>query len=325
MSFALSFPFFFLLSALTPLVASVAEVSLPGLTLHSQATSFSTFDLANDLTPAKSTLSSLAVVPAACADYQGPSSECTTGNMSATAVTFEDCGSAFTVCRCSDADMSMTDGIDRLARVPVGLRRFVGSVMLMNGHGQTDAYTNLSTGDIHMFGVTQMDTWVHEATHSFDYAVPSAAQSNSAAWESALTDDSCASDDYSLTNRAEDFAQLSVLKVYMLLHSGVLPQPFKSACMENQLAFISSLPVYSDTTSLFGNTCEIPDGAQGVRHSTPPAVLDESRVFRTVAFDAPLPSKTSSSASKISTGMHGLGLVLVSTAIAVFSGWSLGM
>ncbi|KAJ7765940.1 hypothetical protein DFH07DRAFT_737496 [Mycena maculata] len=241
-------------------VASATEIQLPALTLRSQATAF-TFDLESALPPATSTSAPLSVLPSACAGYEGPGNECT-ANMTAASVTFEDCGTPFTVCRCTDANMTMATVVDRLGRVPVGLRRFVGAVMILGG--ETQAYTNLSTGDIHMFGVTEMDTWVHEATHAFDFAVPTAPHSNSTRWTTATSQDSCAPDDYSLTNRVEDFAQMSVMKVYMLLHNGNLPPGFQSGCMSNQLNFMSTLPLYN-ATRLFGNTCHINDALPGVR------------------------------------------------------------
>ncbi|KAJ7503250.1 hypothetical protein B0H11DRAFT_1984703 [Mycena galericulata] len=287
---------------------SVKEITLPGLTFRSQATTFN-FDLESALPPASSTLAPYSTIPLACASYEGPGNECT-ANMTAAAVTFEDCGSAYTICRCSDANMTMDTAVDHLGRVPVGLRRFVGSVMLFGG--ETHAYTNLSTGDIHMFGVTEMDTWVHEATHAFDYAVPTAAHSNAAGWEAATTtEDSCAPDDYSLTNRVEDFAQMSVMKVFMLLHNGNLPSGFQSNCMSNQLNFMSTLAVYN-ATRLFGNTCNIKDGAPGVRHSTSPAVLDSTRVFMTVPLPSPSASQKSAASTKFTTSMqHGLGVLAV--------------
>ncbi|KAJ7471084.1 hypothetical protein FB451DRAFT_1399830 [Mycena latifolia] len=267
------FPLCFVLFAIhTPVTANFqlpnldlfTEVAFPKLTLHPQADAFD-FDLETALPPASSSLVPLGALPTACAPYEGPGNECTTG-MAATAVTFEDCGAAFTVCRCADAVMTMNTVVDRLGRVPVGLRRFLGTVLVLGG--QTHAYTNLTTGDVHLFGDCAMDTWVHETAHAFDYAVPTAPHSNSVGWEKATLQDSCVPDDYALTNQVEDFAQMTVIKTYMLLHSGNLPPGFQSACMQNQLRFLSTLSLFN-ATSLFGNTCAIDDEMPGARPEDP--------------------------------------------------------
>ncbi|KAJ7112836.1 hypothetical protein C8R43DRAFT_903477 [Mycena crocata] len=271
LSFSPSFVFAlsFVLSALFPLTAAhfefpnlkiFAEIQLPALTLHPQQDAFN-FDLASALPPAESKLTPFAAPPTSCQAYLGPGKECAS-DMDAQVVTFEDCGDGITVCRCRDANMTLATAVDRLGRVPVGLRRFVGNVFLLGG--VTHAYTNLSTGDIHLFGDAAMDTWIHEASHAFDFSVPTAPHSGSVEWEKATFQDSCAPDDYALTNRVEDFAQMSVLKIYMLLHGGNPPPGFQTACMLNQLNFMSTLAVYNATT-LFGNTCRIHDGVPGVR------------------------------------------------------------
>lgn len=56
----------------------------------------------------------------------------------------------------------------------------------------------------------------------------------------------------------QDFAQVSVVKIYALSHSGSLPSGWAPDCMKNQLQFMDSLPLYNATT-LFGNTCAIMD------------------------------------------------------------------
>ncbi|KAJ7471086.1 hypothetical protein FB451DRAFT_1037364 [Mycena latifolia] len=258
-----------LFSPLSPLVIAhfaprdtqkVPEIQLPHLALRPQADGYA-FDLESALPPAASTLSQLSMLPANCADYVGPGNECVS-DMAATAVTYEDCGDPFTICRCNDANMSMDTAVDRLGRVPVGLRRFIATVVVLEGNAP-HAYTNLSNGDIHFFGDCAMDTWVHEATHSFDFSSPPF-KSESPAWAQAIASDSCAPDQYSISNEVEDFAQMSVMKIYMLLHNGHLPPGFRADCMSHQLDFMGTLPLYN-VTSLFGNTCQIQDGAAGVR------------------------------------------------------------
>lgn len=140
-----------------------APPPLPALTLEPQASGFD-FDLYSALSPASNTLTDLSELPGACASYVGPGKECTT-NLIATNVTFEDCGDPFIVCRCADATMSMDTVLDRLGRVPIGLRRYVGAVVVLNDT-EPHAYT-LTNGDIHLFGDCAMDTWIHEVGAKF--------------------------------------------------------------------------------------------------------------------------------------------------------------
>ncbi|KAJ6594801.1 hypothetical protein B0H19DRAFT_1225813 [Mycena capillaripes] len=289
-------------------VFSVSEIAFPGLTLRSQATGFN-FDLEKALPPASNTHGPPSPVGSnsTCAQYHGPGNECT-ADMESVDVLYEDCGSAFTICRCSDATMTMDTAVDRLGRIPVGLRRFVGDVMVFGG--VTHAYTDLSTGGLHLFGESAMDTWVHEAAHAFDYADPSSPKSGSVNWLNALSEDSCATDDYALTNRVEAFAQTSVMKIYMLLHSGHMPSGFQSACMQNQLGFIATLPAFNPSR-LFGNTCHIEDSSRGVRRKTGPLVLDATKTFQTVPLDPPAPLKTSAASVNSSASKWNWSRILV--------------
>ncbi|KAJ7471096.1 hypothetical protein FB451DRAFT_1037158 [Mycena latifolia] len=227
------------------------------LTLQPQQPDFGTFDLTSALPPASVTRSVPIPLPPSCEAYIGPDQECTS-DMAALNVTFEDCGDAFTVCRCADAEMSTDTVLDRLGRLPVGLRRYAGTLFVL-GDPSAHAYT-LTTGGTHFFGDCAMDAWVHEMVHAFDFA-NDPPQSNSSEWAAALAEDTCVPDDYSLTNAVEDFAQVGVLKIYMLLHAGALPLGFTADCMANQLGFVDALPLY-DPESLFGNNCDIAGGPQ---------------------------------------------------------------
>ncbi|KAJ6543560.1 hypothetical protein DFH09DRAFT_1390735 [Mycena vulgaris] len=252
---------------------------LPALTLAPQQPGFG-FDLYSALPPAASILTGLPVLPGSCAPYMGAGKECT-ANMTATNVNFEDCGDPFTVCRCSDATMDMDTVLDRLGRVPVGLRRYMGVVVVLGGT-EPHAYT-LTNGDIHLFGDCAMDTWVHEASHSFDFGTADP-HSGTPDWAQAIADDSCVPDNYSLTNRIEDLAQMVVVKTYALLYDGHLPPGFRADCMAHQLDFMGALPLFN-ASAFFGNTCYIPDGLPGTRHDVPPPVLNPARAFSTMSVD----------------------------------------
>jgi len=266
-----------------------ASSSLPSqtaaITLKAQQPDFSSFDLTGELTTVPYTTASLDTVPPSCESYTAASAsstlECPAGNtMSDTSVTFADCGSTFTICRCDNSTtMSLGDALNTFAQVPVGLRRFVGNVVLMPD-SVPHAYT-LTSGDIHMFATTALDTWIHESTHALDYAIPDTPLSNTTEWLSTQLTDSCVPDVYSQTNAIEDFAQVSVLKIYALAHNGQLPPLFDNQCMRNQLAFMDSLPQYN-ASAMFGNTCDIQttgdisgiESGSGAKHLTPPATID---------------------------------------------------
>ncbi|KAJ7318802.1 hypothetical protein DFH08DRAFT_891948 [Mycena albidolilacea] len=283
---------------------TVAELPLPALSLQPQRPNFSSFDLTSALPPASITLSEEIELPANCAAYVGPEQECTS-DMTALRVQFEDCGDAFVVCRCGDADMSMDTVLDRFGRVPVGLRRYAGTVVIL-ADTAPHAYT-LTTGDTHFFGDCEMNAWVHEMTHAYDFAEDTR-QTSAFGWEAALSADSCVPDTYSLVNTVEDFAQVGVITTYRLIY-GSLPPGFVADCMSNQLAYMASLDLY-DPETLFGNNCNIIDTRPPARHTLSPAVLDPSRTFQTLS-----PSSTNAfpEASALATARvngNGAGVIL---------------
>lgn len=123
-----------------------------------QTSGFSTFDLLTIPGPQSRTFTSLPTIPSLCASYTSSSSECT-ATMQAFNITLGDCGSSWTMCRCTDADITLEEAVDHLARVPVGLRRNVGTVLIMK---DTSAHAYTEASDIHFFGVCSQRTWVHE-------------------------------------------------------------------------------------------------------------------------------------------------------------------
>lgn len=156
-----TFRFSYGLASAPPLISTTA------LNLAPQENGFN-FNLTDNLPRASSTLVTLDTLPSSCADVNKPTGECT-ATMTATNVTFDDCGDPWTVCMCSNTNMTLDTVIDRFARVPVGLRRYVGTVVV-SADNATHAYT-LTNGDIHMFGDPQMETWLHEVRLSVSYSI----------------------------------------------------------------------------------------------------------------------------------------------------------
>ncbi|KAJ7765931.1 hypothetical protein DFH07DRAFT_955597 [Mycena maculata] len=231
-------------------------VTLTGV--EPQEPDFSSFDPIPTLPPAYITQSQSIDLPAYCVSFVGNALECST-NMTALQVQFEDCGSGFTVCRCADAEMSMDTVLDRFGRVPVGLHRYAGTIIILS---DTSPHVyNITTGQTHFFADVQMNSWVHEMMHAFDFSDPNMEMS-APGWAAAIAADSCVPDNYSLTNRVEDFAQVSVLKVYSLLYGGNLPP--------------GTFELYNPGP-LFGNNCDIVDNGPPASHTEPPAVLHPSQ------------------------------------------------
>ncbi|KAF5379750.1 hypothetical protein D9615_005811 [Tricholomella constricta] len=277
------------------------------LTLQAQQQSFSTFTLSPLLLLPQSTIQPLPSIPTTCALHNSPTpqSECPT-YFEAANVTYDDCGDAWTVCRCSTADLSMDGAVEQLGRVPVGLRRYVATVLVLPGGPAPRAYT-LTDGEVHVFGDPGVDAWVHEAAHALDWATGSP-HSGSEGWLGALAEDSCVPDVYSATSAGEDFAQVVVLKTYALLHSDTLPPGWTPDCMAHQLAYLAALPLFTWST-LFANTCAIEgDGADTFsRHSTPPPTLP-TRIQPTFPPEAqtqtlPLAAAAAAAAPETNTGM----------------------
>ncbi|KAG5352381.1 hypothetical protein C0989_002572 [Termitomyces sp. Mn162] len=264
----LVFLFSFASSLAAPLRFRLRDAPSPAvepvpLKLRAQQDSFD-FDLATTLVSSNSTIETLQTVPASCAAYP---SECTSGYQ-AVNVTYDDCGDAWTICRCNTANMTMDTAVERLGRVPVGLRRYVGTV-LVSPDVETHAYT-LTSGDIHVFGDAEVDTWVHEAAHAYDWA-SGTPFSGSAEWIEAIGNDTCVPDTYSATSAGEDFAQMTVMKVYSMIHSDSLPTGWSLDCMSHQMQYMSNLPLFN-REDLFGGTCAIVPSDPFSKHAAAPSV-----------------------------------------------------
>ncbi|KAK0488313.1 hypothetical protein EDD18DRAFT_1466288 [Armillaria luteobubalina] len=287
------------------------------LNLTAQASGLK-FDIPNLIRPPSTTVS-LPSIPSSCTKYAGTGKECA-ASMAAVNVTFADCGSPYTICRCSSANITLDDATDALARVPVGLRRHVGTVMVMPG-GSAHAYTYTNNGEIHFFGVCSQRTWIHESTHAASGALGINAASGNGSWAEAVSKDTCVPDNYAKTNLAEDLAQMSVVKVYSLLNNDTLPTGFTTDCMSNQWAFLDSLPLYNPET-LLGGSCSFEPNNAKAQHSIAPAVsftvsssTTGSSITKAVLASgstsssavtpvSTTPSVNSSCRSRVETGMH---------------------
>lgn len=141
--------------------ASSTSASSTALALAPQQPDFD-FSLASTLIAPSSTLSTLPDIPASCAQYNSADGgECPTYFV-ASNVTYDDCSDQWTICMCSTANITIDTAVDNLGKVPVGLRRYIATVLVLPDN-TTHAYT-LTNGDIHLFGQPEVDTWVHEVS-----------------------------------------------------------------------------------------------------------------------------------------------------------------
>ncbi|KAJ6610409.1 hypothetical protein B0H10DRAFT_2225049 [Mycena sp. CBHHK59/15] len=220
-----------------------------------------TFNLSTPLP--SSTIQPLSSVPASCAKYTGAGQECPT-TMNAVNVTYADCSSPWTLCRCASANITLDASVAFLAHVP---------------------------GEIHFFGICSQRTWIHESTHAVDGAL-GITQSGAAdtLWAQAAGNDTCVPDTYAQSNLVEDLAQMSVVEVYRLLNNE-LPPGMSADCMSHQLAYLSSLPLY-DANTLLGDTCAFEPQLASAYHTAAPLASNSTSQSS---------ARTSSGASSVAT------------------------
>lgn len=131
----------------------------PLTNLTPQQPNFDSFNISGALYSPISSYSSLSSLPPTCSMYNVLEGECPT-YMMAVNVTYDDCDDTWTLCHCTSANMSLDDAIERLGKVPVGLRKYIATTVILPGE-ETHAYS-LTNGDLHMFGDCSMETWLHE-------------------------------------------------------------------------------------------------------------------------------------------------------------------
>ncbi|KAJ7044828.1 hypothetical protein C8F04DRAFT_597764 [Mycena alexandri] len=274
-------------STLLPVLASLIQTpQLPGL-------------LFNLSTPRPADIvQSLPTVPDNCAKYTGAAKECPT-TMSAVDVTYDDCGSPWTICRCASANITLDASVDFLAHVPVGLRRYVGTVMVMP---DTSAHAYTLNSDIHFFGICSQRTWIHESTHAADGALGiTRGGINGTPWAQAVGNDTCVPDTYAATNLVEDLAQMSVVEVYRLLNN-TLPPGLSADCMSHQLAYLATLPLYNAST-LFGDTCAFEPQLASALHDLVPVASSPTLQGSSSASQTPKPSGADGATRQIGFGV----------------------
>lgn len=137
------------------------QTATPLTNLSPQQPNFDSFSINDALYTPASNYISLPSLPPTCAMYNVLGSECPT-SMMAVNVTYDDCEDSWTICHCDSANMTLDDAVERLGRVPIGLRKYIAATVVVPGE-ETHAYS-LTNGDLHMFGNCSMETWIHEVS-----------------------------------------------------------------------------------------------------------------------------------------------------------------
>ena len=169
-----------------------------------------------------------------------PRLNCAINNLEVYNVTYNDCTQyPWTVCRCSDAQLSTQAMVNAFGRVPPGVRSRVVHVFVVDG-SRPDGSIGKSGGSNNdrfiIRGPIDDAAFTHESMHSVDQGF-----SSSQTFKTAYDGDTCVPDDYSKSSNAEDFAQLGVWTSY-----DTNGMPIKNylnrdwTCMANQLAAVKT-------------------------------------------------------------------------------------
>ncbi|KAH8810874.1 hypothetical protein F5884DRAFT_261915 [Xylogone sp. PMI_703] len=157
-------------------------------------------------------------------------------------VHYDDCGSAWVICRHHNAQMSVIDIIDVFGRVPVQDRDWTQHVVALPADApsaETGGAVTTFHGDCYVPSIA-----IHEMTHTLDAYVndvtgDGTGQSSngpfsaSSQYKQAVAKDSCVPDPYANTNYQEDYAQVSVLAMYEKVNPGGLDPIGSWRCLVN--------------------------------------------------------------------------------------------
>ncbi|KAF2703536.1 hypothetical protein K504DRAFT_463591 [Pleomassaria siparia CBS 279.74] len=134
---------------------------------------------------------------------------CEIKNLEVFTVAYADCtDKPWTICRCTDAQLSVDSTVNAFGRVPPGVRSHVVHIMVLDG-SKPDGTMSKSGGSNNdrfvIRGPIDDAAFAHEAFHSVDVGF-----SGSDDFTRAHSIDSCVPDNYANASPAEDFAQLGV-------------------------------------------------------------------------------------------------------------------
>ncbi|KAF2251888.1 hypothetical protein BU26DRAFT_516626 [Trematosphaeria pertusa] len=164
-----------------------------------------------------------------------PRRNCEIANVEVFDVAYADCpDKPWTVCRCTDAQLSVDQMVNAFGRVPPGVRSHVVHIFILDG-SRPDGSIGKSGGSNNdrfvIRGPIDDAAFAHESFHSVDKGF-----SSQSTFTDAYDADSCVPDNYANSSPAEDFAQLGTWLDYDI--NGVPISSYldkDQGCMKNQL------------------------------------------------------------------------------------------
>lgn len=83
-------------------------------------------------------------------------------------MTFEDCGDPWTLCRCSTATSAAVDVLEAVSRIPVAVRRLVGTFLVFDDPTTPSNHAWTMNGqDISIFNQPRYMAYLHEVIHAY--------------------------------------------------------------------------------------------------------------------------------------------------------------
>ncbi|KAI5461905.1 hypothetical protein BGZ63DRAFT_423228 [Mariannaea sp. PMI_226] len=173
-------------------------------------------------------------------------------------VHYDDCDSAFIICRHNRAQMSVIQMIDAFGRMPIHDRQWTQHILALPASSCSAGTGGAVTT---FYGPCYIPSvFVHEFTHTLDaFANDKTGADNNihvysttSPYRQAIAKDSCVPDSYANTSPQEDYAQVSVLALYEKVNPGGLDPIGPWRCLVNSKNNLDSI-IGSELTP--GGTC----------------------------------------------------------------------
>lgn len=162
-------------------------------------------------------------------------------------MTYSDCPQyPWTLCRCSDAQISTDSLVKQFGQNPPGIRSYARHVFALDGteaDGSIKKHGGSNDDQFGVWGPSTQTVFLHENYHSVDQNFHTNAD-----FLAAPLIDTCVPDTYSKSSPAELFAQLGVVYTYDKTKA-LAARGFDATCMSHQLTVMGT---YLPTTKALG-------------------------------------------------------------------------
>ncbi|KAH7103758.1 hypothetical protein BKA62DRAFT_50392 [Auriculariales sp. MPI-PUGE-AT-0066] len=157
--------------------------------------------------------------PDKCVDKANEMQGCPLDTLEARRVTYADCETPWILCRCANATMSMDTITERFGWVPVGVRSYVGGLIVSP---EPVASASASGDFLNFNGECVVPVFIHESGHTLDQG-----SSSNMDWIHGIENSTCVADYYSQSNAVENFAQVrQLMTIWKPLMNGCRSQSF---------------------------------------------------------------------------------------------------